>query len=275
MSKWTDPRSPGPGSERPQPPTSGRWLSGVGLPSQELGRDGDFYLDLDRGDVFEKRSGTWVLAASLRGPIGAPGQVGPQGEMGPAGPVGDPGPQGPPGEQGPAGPQGPPGQLDEAWTEDGSTWGLTVPAAAFALADRQTENDWQHNHDQGFVQASDIPGACLSAGATLPHGAQLMGLQVWAAAAGGPHVVQLNTTRMTDQIHHNRPPTVLGKVSFIGRSNTQVPMQYAGTASGTIDNRRNIYWLSLCFPGWDNFRLRAVQILYTPARPTDLPTGTK
>jgi hypothetical protein len=76
------------------------WWNGPGAPDSSLGVDGDFYLDLNNGDVYNRISGSWTLVANIQGPDG------PQGEQGPAGPQGDTGPQGPQGDTGPQGPQG-------------------------------------------------------------------------------------------------------------------------------------------------------------------------
>ena len=38
-----------------------RWLDGSGVPSNGLGNDGDYYLNNDNGDTYEKASGTWSL----------------------------------------------------------------------------------------------------------------------------------------------------------------------------------------------------------------------
>jgi len=36
-----------------------RWLTGHGIPSNANGNDGDLYLNLDTGDIYDKASGTW------------------------------------------------------------------------------------------------------------------------------------------------------------------------------------------------------------------------
>ena len=36
------------------------WYSGHGLPSDDLGIDGDLYLNIDTADVYEKENGTWL-----------------------------------------------------------------------------------------------------------------------------------------------------------------------------------------------------------------------
>lgn len=39
------------------------------------GVDGDFYLDNDTGDIYQKISGSWVLQMNIKGPKGDPGTV--------------------------------------------------------------------------------------------------------------------------------------------------------------------------------------------------------
>ncbi len=36
------------------------WLSGVGVPSDALGNNGDFYMNETNSDVYKKVAGTWV-----------------------------------------------------------------------------------------------------------------------------------------------------------------------------------------------------------------------
>jgi hypothetical protein len=55
------------------------WWNGTGTPGSSLGVDGDFYLDLDNGDVYNKISGLWTWVANI------------QGEQGPQGIQGEPG----------------------------------------------------------------------------------------------------------------------------------------------------------------------------------------
>jgi hypothetical protein len=77
-------------------------LSGSGAPSNSLGTDGDFYIDIVAWDIYGPKSGgTWPAGVSLigpEGPQGDPGPTGATGATGPQGPQGDPGPQGPTGD---------------------------------------------------------------------------------------------------------------------------------------------------------------------------------
>jgi hypothetical protein len=78
-----------------------RWYNGSGLPSSELGINGDFYLDLLSGNIYYKVSGFWTVVANimgLQGPKGDTGAQGSQGLKGDKGDTGDIGPQGPKGE---------------------------------------------------------------------------------------------------------------------------------------------------------------------------------
>jgi hypothetical protein len=86
---------------------SGRTLlNGTGSPTDELGSDGDFFIDTVAKQLFgPKLNGNWNAfpPVSLVGPQGPAGQEGPAGAMGPQGPAG---PEGPIGPQGSAGAQG-------------------------------------------------------------------------------------------------------------------------------------------------------------------------
>jgi hypothetical protein len=77
------------------------WTVGAGPPDDTVGNNGDFYLDSDTGDVYEKINDEYVVVANIEGPQGAQGAVGAQGAQG------DIGPQGPQGAQGAQGADGP------------------------------------------------------------------------------------------------------------------------------------------------------------------------
>lgn len=85
------------------------WLDGVGYPTSELGKDGDYYYQISNCDVFRKGSGVWERIGNNKGKQGDPGSPGKQGE---------PGKQGIPGLQGKEGKEGPPGPRGEK----GSLW---------------------------------------------------------------------------------------------------------------------------------------------------------
>ena len=110
------PGAPGPQGEPGIPGLPGldgsKWFTGTELPLEDLGAVGDFYLESDTGNYFEKTDATtWTLAGNLQGPQGEQGIQGDIGPVGPQGPQGFPGPQGPIGPEGPQGPEGPPGVI--------------------------------------------------------------------------------------------------------------------------------------------------------------------
>lgn len=59
-----------------------QFLYGANVPTSDLGRDGDVYLNTASGDLFKKESGTWALLMNLVGPEGPQGQQGTQGPPG-------------------------------------------------------------------------------------------------------------------------------------------------------------------------------------------------
>lgn len=63
------------------------WRHGTGAPSNGLGANGDFYLNDANGDVYMKSSGTYSMAANIKGATGATGSAGSTGSAGPAGPA--------------------------------------------------------------------------------------------------------------------------------------------------------------------------------------------
>jgi len=102
-------------------------LNGKGAPLNNLGIDGDFYLDTRSLQIYgPKKTGKWPLPQSLQGPAGVPGvdgkngsegktisnassvagPTGAQGEKGEKGDKGEPGVPGASGAQGPAGAKG-------------------------------------------------------------------------------------------------------------------------------------------------------------------------
>lgn len=90
-------------------------LSGVGVPSRNLGIDGDFYIDTKNANLYgPKTNGVWKLTTSLRAlPTKAnptvPGATGTTGAAGTAGAAGVIGPRGLPGANGATGAAGLPG----------------------------------------------------------------------------------------------------------------------------------------------------------------------
>lgn len=90
-------------------------LSGEGPPENSMGENGEAYMDVITGDIYDKSGGAWHLQGCWRGPQGEPGVEGEVGPSGPTGLKGDTGsagatgPQGPKGDAGPQGPTGPTG----------------------------------------------------------------------------------------------------------------------------------------------------------------------
>ncbi|MFA8438177.1 immunoglobulin-like domain-containing protein [Pueribacillus sp. YX66] len=54
----------------------GFWYTGEGEPSDELGNNGDSYLDLITGDLYKRDSNSWNKIGNLKGADGAPGEPG-------------------------------------------------------------------------------------------------------------------------------------------------------------------------------------------------------
>ncbi len=57
------------GDPGPAGPTN--WWNGSGAPDNANGTDGDYYLDVDLGDVYQKSAGAWGLIGNLKGPAGS------------------------------------------------------------------------------------------------------------------------------------------------------------------------------------------------------------
>ncbi len=72
-----------------------KWMHGNGVPTANQGIQGDYYLDVLTGNVYNKLpNGTWVLVANITGPQGVAGAAGATGSTGAAGPQGPQGPTG-------------------------------------------------------------------------------------------------------------------------------------------------------------------------------------
>jgi hypothetical protein len=60
-----------------------KWMHGNGVPNANQGIQGDYYLDVLTGNVYNKLpNGTWVLVANIIGPQGSAGAAGAQGQAG-------------------------------------------------------------------------------------------------------------------------------------------------------------------------------------------------
>ena len=67
----------------PAGPAGPGWIAAAsGPPSVGLGNDGDFYVNIDNGDVYQKSGGSWSQTFSIRGPQGEQGIQGPIGTSG-------------------------------------------------------------------------------------------------------------------------------------------------------------------------------------------------
>lgn len=85
------------------------WYSGNGIPDNQIGAEGDFYLDTLNAAVYQKDKEYWNLQFTItgpQGPQGDPGIPGPQGLPGVPGPKGDPGEKGERGAPGSTGADG-------------------------------------------------------------------------------------------------------------------------------------------------------------------------
>ncbi len=124
------------GDQGIQGPQGFSLLQGSGFPSSSLGVNGDTYVNIDSGSLYEKSDNSWQQTGSLKGPQGIQGIKGDTGSQGPKGDKGDTGPQGIQGEQGVKGDKGDSGdvaaqeQLDELDTR------LTVVEPAVSFVDQ-------------------------------------------------------------------------------------------------------------------------------------------
>lgn len=98
------------------------WYSGNGNPDNQIGYNGDFYLDTLNACVWEKKNDYWEIQFYIKGPQGEQGEPG---IPGPIGPQGNQGPKGPQGEQGPRGQQGPTGATGESAYESARKGGFS------------------------------------------------------------------------------------------------------------------------------------------------------
>lgn len=78
-------------------------LTGKGVPSSSLGKDGDSYVDTETWDYYTKADGKWTKAGNFKGDKG---DTGLKGDTGATGPKGDKGDQGIKGDQGQKGDKG-------------------------------------------------------------------------------------------------------------------------------------------------------------------------
>ncbi len=65
------------------------WLTGSGVPSSNLGKEGDMYLNTSNGDVYQKESTGWTLKMNIKGEDGSDGEDGKDGLNGSSGSKGE------------------------------------------------------------------------------------------------------------------------------------------------------------------------------------------
>ena len=147
-------------------------LSGVGAPSNSIGIDGDFYIDVKNSNIYgPKIKKKWPAAVSFKGTNGAPGSDGRSGSDGKtitnastlAGPKGDQGEKGEAGDIGPKGDQGLRGEVGETGPQ-----GIPGVAGAQGLIGLTGATGLQGPAGAG---AQGAPGATGSTGAQGPAGA--------------------------------------------------------------------------------------------------------
>ena len=80
-----------------------QWFDGEGIPTNDVGVTGDYYLNLSNADIYKKVYTSWQRIGNIRG---SQGQQGERGEKGDRGLKGDRGATGPQGARGPEGPVG-------------------------------------------------------------------------------------------------------------------------------------------------------------------------
>lgn len=147
--------------------TSTVWRSGNGAPTNALGEENDFYLDVIAGNLYRKISGVYTISFNLKGAKGDkgdkgdPGNTGPQGAKGDKGDKGDAGAQGIPGAAGVKGDKGDPGNTGPQGTKgdkgdkgDAGTQG--IPGAAGVKGDK---GDVGAKGDKGDTGAQGPAGA--------------------------------------------------------------------------------------------------------------------
>lgn len=98
------------------------WYDGEGLPTNDVGLAGDYFLNTSNADIYKKISNTWQRIGNIRG---AQGEKGLQGEKGEKGVKGD---RGDAGLTGPAGPQGSVGLSGAIWYD-----GIGAPETSLGM----------------------------------------------------------------------------------------------------------------------------------------------
>jgi hypothetical protein len=170
------------GNTGPQGPTGDQgnpgalWYQGAPAPGGAIGGNGDFYLRISTGDVYQKAGGTWTLIGNIKGPQGIQGIQGPTGAdstvPGPQGATGLTGPQGATGSQGIQGVQGVKGDIGSLWYS-----GAGAPAVGLGV-----NGDYYLNHTTGDVSLKTAGAWNVVTNIKGPQG--LQGIQGITGAAG-------------------------------------------------------------------------------------------
>lgn len=155
------------------------WREGTGAPDNDVGRNGDFWLDDLTGDVYQKVAGSYIVVANIKGPTGATGATGPAGAAGKDGATGATGATGPAGAAGKDGATGATG----AAGAPGSVWyeGTGAPAGGLGINGDFYLNDANGNVYQkaagswsivaNILGPTGATGATGATGSTGPAGA--------------------------------------------------------------------------------------------------------
>ena len=204
---------------RPTSTSANTIRNGKGAPSNSLGVEGDFYIDILKLDFYgPKLNGFWPAPVSLRGPAGTNGSNGTNGLNGKSGTNGVDGKNGAPGEKGatsgivgpigPVGPQGIAGPIGPigltgptGLTGDPGATGPAGPAGA-----------------SGPAGSNGSPGATGAQGATGSQGLQgLIGLTGPTGATGA--------TGLTGPAGTNGSPGIQGVQGVQGATGATGPSQ--------------------------------------------------
>lgn len=131
------------------------WRSGNGVPTDGLGVENDFYLDILSGDVYKKVFGVYALMLSLKGDKGDKGDPGVSGPQGPIGLTGAQGIQGLKGDKGDTGAAGATGAqgIPGLKGDKGDTGAAGTPGATGAQGIPGVKGD------KGDTGAAGTPGA--------------------------------------------------------------------------------------------------------------------
>jgi len=172
-------------------------LSGVGAPSNAMGIDGDFYIDVKNSNIYgPKMKKSWPKAVSLKGSNGSDGTDGKSGADGKtisnastvAGPSGVQGAQGTPGEIGSKGEQGLRGEVGATGEQ-----GIAGPAGAqgsqgsiglTGATGIQGPTGFGSQGAPGATGATGAQGPSGATGSQGPSGSGATGAQGPAGAAG-------------------------------------------------------------------------------------------